>query len=201
MPRRAKPSPLRRAQRSQIVDLILDATEEVAIETGVDGITIVQIATRAGVAVGTLYNYFPKGTGIVAALFKKRTGQLLPLVLAAAEATNKLPFEQRLRAFVSKLLVAYQSHIKFLRVAGQVDRRGMKSKNRDNRLADATAKAFEDILRDGAKRKHVAADRALIYARMIHGALRAMLVWRLGDGSSLDVDADVLVDTFLRGMT
>jgi len=198
---RVKSLPLRRQQRSHIIEAILDAAEQVAIETGVDGITIVPIAQRAGVAVGTLYNYFPNGDAILAALFKKRTSELLPLVDAAVTSTEKLPFEQRLRTFVARLLVAYQAHINFLRVAGQVDRRGSKTKNRDNRLADVTAKAFDDILLDAAKRKFVARERALIYSRMLHGALRAMLVWRLGDGTSLEVDADVLVDTFLHGMS
>src|SRR6185312_13222900 len=61
MAARARVSPLRRKLRTKVVATILDAAEQVALEAGLGGMTIGAVAERAGVAVGTLYNYFSNG--------------------------------------------------------------------------------------------------------------------------------------------
>lgn len=194
-------SPLRRKLREQVADSILDAAEEIAIERGVGGMTIAAVASRAGVAVGTLYNYFPDGDGILAALFKARRNTLLPLIDAAAEATKDLPFETRLRTFVHQLLVAFESHERFLRVLALVDREGSKIKPRDTALLNRTISALEQIMREGARRKLFPARQAPVYARMMHGALRSLYLWRMCTGAvPISVDGDLLVNTFLDGI-
>src|SRR5258708_35421520 len=57
--------------------------------------------SHAGVAVGTLYNYFPDRDALLVALFQMRRAQLIPQIEALAEAARTLPFEQRLRAVVT----------------------------------------------------------------------------------------------------
>ena len=194
-------SPLRRKLREQVADSILDAAEEIALERGVGGMTIASVATRAGVAVGTLYNYFPDGDGILTALFRARRGTLLPLIAGAALATKDLPFETRLRTFVHQLLVAFDSHVRFLRVLALVDREGSKVKPRDIALMTRTVHALEQIMREGARRKLFPARQAPIYARMMHGALRSLYLWRMCTGSDpISVDGDLLVNTFLHGI-
>ena len=69
---RAKPSPLRSRQREAVTAEILDAAEAVIADKGIAGASIAAIAARAGVAVGTLYNYFPDRDGVVEALFQAR---------------------------------------------------------------------------------------------------------------------------------
>lgn len=194
-------SPLRRKLREQVADSILDAAEEIALERGVGGMTIAAVATRAGVAVGTLYNYFPDGDGILAALFRARRTTLLPLIDAAAQATKDLPFEPRLRTFVHRLLVAFESHERFLRVLALVDREGSKVKPRDTALLTKTIQALEQIMRDGARRKLFPARQVPSYARMLHGALRSLYLWRMCAGAvPISVDGDLLVNTFLHGI-
>ncbi|HEX4420547.1 MAG TPA: TetR/AcrR family transcriptional regulator [Kofleriaceae bacterium] len=194
-------SPLRRKLREQVADSILDAAEEIALELGVGGLTISAVADRAGVAVGTLYNYFPGGEGILTALFRARRNSLLPLISSAATATKGLPFELRLRDFVRRLLIAFESHERFLRIAVLVDRDGNKSKPRDTALMTRTVNALEQIMREGARRKLFAMRQAPVYARMMHGALRSLYLWRMCSGAEpISVDGDLLVDTFLHGI-
>ncbi|HEY0194052.1 MAG TPA: TetR/AcrR family transcriptional regulator [Kofleriaceae bacterium] len=187
--------------REQVADSILDAAEEIALEHGVGGMTIAAVAARAGVAVGTLYNYFPDGYGILAALLRARRGTLLPLVTAAAQATKGLPFETRLRTFVHQLLVAFESHERFLRILVLVDREGSKAKPRDTALLTKTVQALEQIMREGSRRKLFPARQAPVYARMMHGALRSLYIWRLCTGAEpVSVDGELLVNTFLNGI-
>src|SRR5258708_31841270 len=54
--------------------------------------------SHAGVAVGTLYNYFPDRDALLVALFQMRRAQLIPQIEALAEAARTLPFDRRLRA-------------------------------------------------------------------------------------------------------
>jgi AcrR family transcriptional regulator len=197
----AQRSPLRRRLREQIADQILDAAEEIALELGVGGMTIAAVASRAGVAVGTLYNYFPDGHGIVSALFRARRATLLPLITAAEAATRGLPFELRLRDFVRMLLVAFERHKRFVRVAVLVDRDSSKIKPRDTAVTTHTVSAFDQIMREGARRKLFPVRQAPVYARMMHGALRSLYLWRMSAGAEpISSDGDLLVETFLHGI-
>ncbi|HEY0255329.1 MAG TPA: TetR/AcrR family transcriptional regulator, partial [Kofleriaceae bacterium] len=196
---RVKASPLRKQVRAKIVDSILDATEEVAIEAGIGGLTVGAIAAKAGVAVGTLYNYYVNTDAIIAALFKARTAEMLPEIAAIGTSTATLAFEPRLRSVVGQLCTTYEAHARFLRVAVQVDRIGNKMKPRDTTLVAATASVLLAVMKQGAKQKQFTAARAEPYARMLHGSLRAMFVWRLTESSVAPVRADLLVDTFLHG--
>jgi AcrR family transcriptional regulator len=196
----AKGSPLRKAIRVKIEDMILCAVEELALEVGLGGITIAAVADRAGVAVGTLYNYFSNSDEMVAELFRVRRAQLIPEIQDAARQAKPLVFEARLRAFVHKLLDAYERSSRFLHVAVLVDRAGAKVKPRDTALMDATLVALDDILRDGARKKRFPIGRVAAYAHLMHGMLRSMFVWRLDEGQSIASDADFIVDTFLHGI-
>jgi AcrR family transcriptional regulator len=201
MTHRAPRSPLRRKLREQVADSILDAAEAIALEAGLGGMTVSAVAHRAGVAVGTLYNYFPDSTGIVAALFRARRNTLLPLISSAAAATRGLPFETRLREFTRRLLAAFDTHAAFIRLAVLADRDGTKGKPRDTMLLTRTVAALEQIMREGARRKLFPARLAPIYARMMHGALRSLYLWRMcSGGEPISNDGDLLVDTFLHGI-
>ena len=178
MARSARRSPLRRKLHAKVVDTILDAAEEVALELGLGGMTIAAVADRAGVAIGTLYNYFPDGDRILAALFRARRATLVPMIESAASATKRLPFDERLREFVRRLVMGFAPYESFLRIAALADRDGNRSKPRDTALRDATVRALEQIMRDGARHKRFAPNRTRVYARMVHGALRSMYLWR-----------------------
>lgn len=196
----AKASPLRKVMRTKIEDMILSAVEEVALEAGIGGITIAVVAERAGVAVGTLYNYFSNTDEMVAELFRVRRAALVPQIEEAARAAKALAFDARLRAFVHQLLSAYEANARFLRVAVLVDRTGAKCKPRDTALMDATIAALDDIMKDGAKKKRFPVARVATYVHLLHGMVRSMFVWRLDEGQAIAADADIIVDTFLNGI-
>jgi AcrR family transcriptional regulator len=172
---------------------ILDAAEEVAAQRGVEATSIAAIAERAGVAVGTLYNYFEDKDALIAALFKTRREEMLPRLEDAAVATQHLAFEDRLQAYVAQVLAVFESHRRFVQVAMSVDPGAIKIRGRQLVLQLITD-ALVDILRP------VAPTRAPEYARMLFGALKSLAHWRVERSEPLSGDAHLLVSTFLQGM-
>ena len=69
-PAPASPLPVTRKQPVQkraefTVQAIIDAARELLLKQGVDAVTTRQVAERAGVAIGTLYQYFPDRDAIL----------------------------------------------------------------------------------------------------------------------------------------
>lgn len=65
---RRKPTQARSRQR---VEAILDAFAELLVERGFDSLTTHMVAERAGVPVGTLYQFYPNKFSLVAALSRR----------------------------------------------------------------------------------------------------------------------------------
>jgi AcrR family transcriptional regulator len=195
--RTTKPPPLKARLREAASEVILDAVEEVALERGLDGASIAAIADRAGVAVGTLYNYFPDRDAMISALFQARRSELAPRVVAAAKDAEAMPFEQRLRSYVRAVFAAFEARRPFIRLAIALDHEGRRVPVKESTLMALFTSHVEAILRDGATIGRLAAARTSELARFFIGAMKAYHHWVLeGDGVS---DADFFVDTFLHG--
>jgi AcrR family transcriptional regulator len=193
-------APLRTRLRAAASDAILDATEAVAAERGLEGASIAAIAERAGVAVGTLYNYFPDREGLIAALFKVRRASLVPRITTIAAEHAELPFAARLRAVVRDVMGAYEEHRPFLRIALDADRTMPKVKDPRQTLMVHFLSALEQLFAAGVAEGRVPAGREQACARMLQGALKALVIWHIERGTPLTDDVDVLVDTFLFGV-
>ena len=64
---------------------ILDAAETIAAEGGMGAVQIAAVATRAGIAAGTVYRYFPSKTDLIAELVAAVAGRELAAMQAAAD--------------------------------------------------------------------------------------------------------------------
>jgi AcrR family transcriptional regulator len=53
------------------VDAILDATIQVLLSVGTERLTTTRVAMRAGVAVGSLYQYFPNKSALIQAVLQR----------------------------------------------------------------------------------------------------------------------------------
>ncbi len=84
MPYRRTENVVRRlAEREQA---ILDAASALAAEGGMAAVQIAGVATRAGIAAGTVYRYFPSKNDLVAELVAAVAGRELTAMKAAADA-------------------------------------------------------------------------------------------------------------------
>ncbi|MEM1434802.1 MAG: TetR/AcrR family transcriptional regulator, partial [Pseudomonadota bacterium] len=83
---------------------MLEATAQVLVRDGYASLTTTSVAERAGVSVGTLYQYFPGKQALIAAL-AEQTLERMRVALAAAVAVPGT-LEQQLERLVVALLAA-----------------------------------------------------------------------------------------------
>jgi AcrR family transcriptional regulator len=191
---------LRTRQREAAAEAILDAAEDVANERGLESTTIAAIAERAGVAVGTLYNYFTDRDGIISALLAARRAELVPQMAAAAAAVAALPFAQRLREFAVAVELMFEGNRRFLKIAIEVDLEQPRLKTRHPALMTLFITSLEDIVALGAQQGLFDAARVPTIARAIHGALKGVHLWRVERGEPIAGDAALVVDAFVTGL-
>lgn len=83
-----------------MVEAILDATIRVLVERGYEGATTIAIAARAGVSVGSLYQYFPNKESVVAALIERHVGELVACADAALASVGSADPREGVRALI-----------------------------------------------------------------------------------------------------
>jgi AcrR family transcriptional regulator len=173
---------------------ILDAAEELIAARGL-GVSLIRIAKRAGLAVGTLYNYFADRDALIKALFESRRGTLRPLLRAAQTNGAELAFEPRLRQFVRDVFAAFELHRRFLKVAIETEHIRLTPST----TAEDIRHAFAEIIAAGVNERVVSKVQAELLPLLLAGSLRALVLSRLADGSEFVGEADAFVTIFLEG--
>ncbi|MCC8979572.1 TetR family transcriptional regulator [Bradyrhizobium acaciae] len=87
------------ARSSELVAAILDAAVQVLTKQGAQGFTTARVAERAGVSVGSLYQYFPNKAAILFRLQSNEWRQTTALLRDILEDAARPPLD-RLRALV-----------------------------------------------------------------------------------------------------
>ncbi|NEU98679.1 TetR family transcriptional regulator [Bradyrhizobium uaiense] len=87
------------ARSSELVAAILDAAVQVLTKQGAQGFTTARVAERAGVSVGSLYQYFPNKAAILFRLQSDEWRQTTALLRDILEDAARPPLD-RLRALV-----------------------------------------------------------------------------------------------------
>ncbi|HZO74996.1 MAG TPA: helix-turn-helix domain-containing protein [Ktedonobacteraceae bacterium] len=98
--------PLKERLRGVRTELILDVAEEVLVEKGYHDTAMDEIAARAGIAKGTLYQHFPHKEDLGFALFERGL-MLFEQIVQQAAASSELTARARLERI---LLAVYQEH-------------------------------------------------------------------------------------------
>jgi AcrR family transcriptional regulator len=106
-----KPSTERRKtavqQRSRnTVDAILEATIQVLLRDGMVKLTTVRIAERAGVSVGTLYQYYPNKQALLADVLRRHITTITTRVEAACRAAHGSSLREIATTLVGSFLAA-----------------------------------------------------------------------------------------------
>jgi AcrR family transcriptional regulator len=84
------------ARSAASVDAILEATIQVLLNVGKERLTTTRVAMRAGVSVGTLYQYFPNKSALLQGALKRH----LAVVTEAVELVCKEQKGRTLREMV-----------------------------------------------------------------------------------------------------
>jgi len=86
------------------VDAILKATVQVLLKAGKEKLTTTRVAVRAGVSVGTLYQYFPNKSALLRAALKLHAEEILAEVDKVCVAQRGRPVEQMAEALAVAFL-------------------------------------------------------------------------------------------------
>ena len=116
------------ARSTASVDAILEATIQVLLDVGKERLTTTKVALRAGVSVGTLYQYFPNKSALLQAALKRHLAE----VTDAVELVCKEQKGKTLRQMVTALITAF-----------------LRAKMRDAKTSVALYSVSSDV--DGAK--------------------------------------------------
>jgi AcrR family transcriptional regulator len=194
--RRRSPKP-REALRSQVRETvraaILDAAEELIALKGLHGAGLAQIAKKAGVAVGTLYNYFEDRDALVRGLFETRRATLRPKVQEAITTGAGLSFEPRLRKFMRALFEAFESHRHYVKVLFEAEHLKPVGGHQD------LLTAIDEIIAVGVAEGVIAKSSSEPLSITLAGALRGVLLRKSQSGGSFVDAADPIVTLLVDG--
>ena len=119
------------------VDALVEATARILVREGFDKASTNRIAAKAGVSVGSLYQYFPSKEALVAAVMERHNKELMQFVRGKLAAVGSLPLKRAVRELVAAAIEAHRIDPKLHRVlAEQIPRTGklehIETFNREN---------------------------------------------------------------------
>jgi AcrR family transcriptional regulator len=88
------------------VEAISEATIQVLLSHGADRLTTTRVAERAGVSVGTLYQYYPNKESLLFAVLEDHLGRVTAAVETACEQASHKPLSQMIRTVVEAFVDA-----------------------------------------------------------------------------------------------
>src|SRR5438105_4207948 len=147
--------------RQATVEAILGAAEQV-LSQGLHSARMNDIAQRAGVAVGTLYNHFADRDAIVAALLDQRRLELLGRVDQVIEAEG-LPFAERLRLLFEVTSAFFVQHLPFYSVYVQCE------VGKSNHMLPEVYARMEKVVKRGIKERALRGDGAELFPALLMG--------------------------------
>jgi AcrR family transcriptional regulator len=98
----------RQARSAETVSAILEAAAQVLEAGGLAAFTTNAVAERAGVSIGTLYQYFSDKNALLMALARQEMGRALENVGAAMRGETEPSVEGRVRAMVRAMVNAFR---------------------------------------------------------------------------------------------
>jgi AcrR family transcriptional regulator len=194
--------------RALFRNAILDAAEAVFAERGFHGARIQDIAERARIAVGTVYNHFSDKDEILSALLDERTEGLLAQVRAGITdpPTAARGFRARLEARVAGMLSYVEQHRAFFAIAnehglfaGAVAPSARSSARSVERMETFRA-VFRAVVEEGIASGDLEPLDADALARFLGGTMRAFLLSSLAEsGRDVRETAAMTIELFLHG--
>jgi AcrR family transcriptional regulator len=203
---------LRQRIRETTVQAILTAAEEVFANKGLHAAHMGEIASLAGVAVGTLYNHFADRDALLAGLLEARRDELLARIDDALRDAPKVPskvesFRDRLRAFLVAVLAHKEAHRRFFHILMQGEiARYQETFPLACHVPTTTLRELftrlDKIMKQGLREKALRADIADLAPVLFMGMIRALMIrdtFAKGVAGDLVGETDRLLTFFFEG--
>jgi AcrR family transcriptional regulator len=190
--------------RALFRNAILEAAEAVFAERGFHGARIQDIAERARIAVGTVYNHFEQKDDVLSALLEERIEGVVAQI--RARAGDPKGFHDRLLARVTRLFQYVEQHRAFLAIASEqglfagAAAPGARATPRNAQHVEAFRAELRAIVEEGTASGDLEGLRADDLAGFLGGTMRAFILSSLAQRQSdVSDQARTTVDLFLHG--
>jgi AcrR family transcriptional regulator len=100
------------ARSTASVDAILEATIQVLLDVGKERLTTTKVALRAGVSVGTLYQYFPNKSALLQAVLERHLREVAEVVEVVCGEQRGAPLPQMATALITAFFKAKMRSMK-----------------------------------------------------------------------------------------
>lgn len=192
--------------RAATRDAILDAAAGLLEADDATHVRMEDIAARAGIAVGTLYNYFQDRRALVSALLETRTRTLfdtLDTVVGNDETADAARFGRELEAFVSALSEHFNRNRFLLHILFEEDRSRGIDPSAATRRSCVLAELFQRgdrIMARGISANALRQAEPTVYAALLVGMVRGVLMRVMaGDQAFSPEVSREIVRVFLTG--
>ncbi len=98
----------RQARAKATIDAIVEASTQLLLERDYAQFTTARAAERAGVSVGSLYQYFPNKAALAAAVIDRCCGEFIAALDCALAGRPRITLAECIRAIVDVMLVSHQ---------------------------------------------------------------------------------------------
>ncbi len=198
--KRVRAPGLRAQLKEATREAIRAAAEAVFSEQGF-GARMDDIAERAGVSVGTLYNHFDDRNALLQELIQARRETLVARVDTVLAEVARQPFREQLRTFLDAFFGHFREHARFFAMLMQsafIHSPGFP--RRDDTVAELSARV-EQLIQRGVASGELRPEGAELYPSLLLGMVRSLLLRaaRLQRGEELSRGVDVLLQVFLDG--
>jgi AcrR family transcriptional regulator len=164
----------RQARAEETVAAILEAAAQILEAGGLAAFNTNAVAERAGVSVGTLYQYFADKNAVLRTLAERELRAAVERVARALKGEIEPSVEGRVRAMVRAIIVAFHGRLRARRAVVQA----MLSQGATGMLAPVAAFITEAGSRVGEERVFASLNQEQIFvvSRALMGAIRAAVL-------------------------
>jgi AcrR family transcriptional regulator len=138
--RSTAPRKLPQQDRSHMtVEAILEATTHILTEEGYDKANTNRIAERAGISIGSLYQYFPNKESLIVALMEQHSNEIAELVESKLQHLFDAPLETAIPELVRAVIAAHAINPRLHQVLNEEiprSERLQQMQNADQRIAE-----------------------------------------------------------------
>jgi AcrR family transcriptional regulator len=166
----------RQARSQATVKAILDAAARVLVERGYAATTTNLVAERAGVSVGSLYQYFPNKDALIAALHDRHAREMNSVIDRALERSGELGFDEAVELILSGLVEAHRVEAGLHRVL-ETQLAGLDMLDEHEAAEEKMASQFRCLLERYPDEIKVPDLRLAVYILMhaLHGLIHAVV--------------------------
>jgi AcrR family transcriptional regulator len=196
---------LRERVRRETSSVIAQAAEEVFAAEGLHAAHVEHIARRAGVAVGTLYNYYKDRDALLTALLRSRGETLFEKLDAATETARGRPIREQVHAFVTAKVQFLVEHRTFFRILFESELVRMRASyptatDEHERTIRGFFSRVEALIGRGVESGELSPGSADLDGWLLGGMVRSLSVRDFRENKPCKPeDIDRLVDVFLKG--